>query len=62
VGKIGTIIKSVYMAVILVGLVWYTLVIRNGYHAWWLDVFYAVLAIASIGGNISHYRIVWRNR
>jgi hypothetical protein len=54
--KVGKIIKDVYMAVILVGLIWYPLIGKHGYRAWWLDVFFAVLAIASIGGLISHYR------
>ena len=58
VGKIGSIIKGVYMAVILAGLVWYTLDVKNGYRVWWLVVFYAVLVIASIGGLISHHRTV----
>jgi hypothetical protein len=61
VGKIGGIVKGAYMAVILVGLVWYTLDVKNGYRVWWLVWFYAVLVIASIAGIVSHHRTVRRN-
>ena len=37
------------------------LVILHGYRAWWLDIFYAVIAIATIGGIISHYRTARQN-
>ena len=60
-GKIGGIVKGAYMAVILVGLVWYTLDVKNGYRVWWLVWFYAVLVIASIAGIVSHHRTVRRN-
>ena len=60
-GKIGSIVKGAYMAVILVGLVWYTLDVKNGYRVWWLVWFYAVLVIASIAGIVSHHRTVRRN-
>ena len=53
---IGTIIKDAYIGVITVGLLLYPLIVKHGYRAWWLDVFYAVLVIASIGGVISHSR------
>jgi hypothetical protein len=38
------------------------LILLHGYRAWWLDVFYAVLVSAAIGGSISRYRMVRRNR
>ena len=58
----GTIIASAYIAVILAALVLGPLIILHGYHAWWLVTFYAVVAIAIIGGSISRYRMVRRNR
>ena len=53
---IGTIIASAYIAVILAALVLGPLVILHGYRAWWLVTFYAVVAVAVIGGLISRYR------
>ncbi len=56
----GTIF-GLYMAVCLAGLILGPLVVLHGYRAWWLDVPFAVLGIAAIGGNIAHYRTVRRN-
>jgi hypothetical protein len=58
----GTIIASAYIAAILAALVLCPLVILHGYRAWWLVTFYAGAAIAIIGGGISRYRFVRRNR
>ena len=59
---INTIIASAYITVILAALVLGPLIVLHGYRAWWLVVFYAGLAGAVIGGNISHHRIARRNR
>jgi len=53
---IRAIIFGAYMAVCLIALVLGPLIVLHGYRAWWLDTFYAVLACAVIGGNISHFR------
>jgi len=49
-------IFSVYFTIWLVALILGPLVVLHGYRAWWLDVPFAVLGIAAIGGNIAHYR------
>ncbi len=54
-------IFSVYMAVCIAGLILGPLVVLHGYRAWWLDVPFAVLGVAAIGGNIAHYRTVGRH-
>jgi hypothetical protein len=62
---VRTIRKTVfaaYIAACLAILVLGPLIVLHGYRAWWLDWYYVVLAIAIIGGNISHYRMVRRNR
>jgi hypothetical protein len=57
----GTIILGAYIAVLMAALILGPLVILHGYRAWWLDVFYAVLAGAYIGGIISRQRVAGRN-
>lgn len=59
--KAGTVILGAYIAVLLAALLLGPLVILHGYRAWWLDIFYAVIAIATIGGIISHYRTARQN-
>ena len=49
---------AVWIAILLLG----PLIVLHGYRAWWLDWFFGGLACAAIGGNISHYRMVRRNR
>ena len=58
----GTIILNAYIAVILVVLVWGPLIVLHGYRAWWLVTFYAVVAVATIGGIFSHYRVGQRSK
>jgi len=58
----GTIILSAYIAVLMAALLLGPLIVLHGYRAWWLVTFYAVLASAAIGGSISRYRMVRRNR
>lgn len=55
--KVGTVTLDAYVAVLLAALFLGPLIILHGYRAWWLDTFYAVVVIATIGGIISHYRI-----
>jgi general stress protein CsbA len=57
-----TIISSAYIAVILVAIVWAPLIALHGYRSWFVVTVYAGVAIAIIGGLISHYRIARRNR
>jgi len=57
-----TIITSAYMAAFLAVLVWGPLIALHGYRVWWVVTFYAVIAIGSIGGIISHNRTAGRNR
>ncbi len=52
---IGTIITGVYVTVILAALILGPLVLLHGYRVWWVVTVYAVLAVGSIGGIISHY-------
>lgn len=55
-------IFGAYMAVWIAALILGPLIVLHGYRAWWLDVPYAALVIAAIGGNIAHYRPAGRNR
>jgi hypothetical protein len=54
-------IFGAYITVCTVAMILGPLVLLHGYRAWWLDTVYAVLAIAAIGGNISHHRTAPRN-
>jgi hypothetical protein len=56
-----TVITSAYIAVFLAVLVWGPLIALHGYRQWWVVLFYAVIACATIGGLISHHRIAGRN-
>lgn len=58
---VRTIIFSAYMTVCVVALILGPLVVLHGYRAWWVDTFYAVLACAVIGGNVSHHRSAQRS-
>ena len=58
---VETFIKAYTLAILAV-LVWGPLIAMHGYRQWWVVLFYAIVAIASIGGIISHYRMVRRNR
>jgi H+/Cl- antiporter ClcA len=58
----GTVILSAYIAVIMAALLLGPLIVLHGYRQWWLVVFYAGAVIGSIGGGLSHYRMVLRNR
>jgi hypothetical protein len=51
----GSIILSAYITILMAALILGPLVILKGYRAWWLVAFYAVLAVATIGGTIGHY-------
>ncbi|WP_300606765.1 hypothetical protein [Trebonia sp.] len=57
----GTIILNAYIAVILAALVWGPLIVLHGYREWWLVTFYAVVAVGTIAGIISHYRVALRS-
>jgi hypothetical protein len=59
---VKTIIINAYILAILAVMVWGPLVALHGYRQWWVVVFYAAAASGIIGGTISHYRIVRRNR
>jgi hypothetical protein len=50
-----------YIAVFLAVLVWGPLIALHGYRQWWVVLFYAVIAVATIGGLIGHHRIAGRN-
>jgi general stress protein CsbA len=58
----GKITLDAYIAVLLAALLLGPLIVLHGYRAWWLDVFYAMIAAGYIGGSISRYRIGRRNR
>jgi hypothetical protein len=60
--KVRTILSDVYMFVILAVSIWGPLITLHGYRQWWVVTFYAAFACAAIGGSISHYRLVGRNR
>lgn len=60
--NLTTIISDAYMAVILVVFVLGPLILLHGYRQWWVVTFYALFAIATIGGSIARYRLVRRNR
>jgi hypothetical protein len=49
-------IFGAYVTVCTAAMILGPLILLHGYRAWWLDVAYAVLACAAIGGNISHFR------
>jgi hypothetical protein len=53
--RAGNIILSAYIGVLMAALILGPLVILHGYRAWWLDIFYALLFIAAIGGGSSHF-------
>ena len=57
-----TVIMKAYALAILAVLVWGPLIALHGYRQWWVVLFYAIAASATICGIISHYRIVRRNR
>lgn len=59
--KVGTVLLDAYVAVIVVALIWGPLIVLHGYRAWWLVTFYAVIAVATVGGIVSHYRFARRN-
>lgn len=59
---IKTIILGAYVTAIMAVFVWGPLIALHGYREWWVVMFYAAFAIAIVAGNISHYRIVRRNR
>ncbi len=59
---IKTIIINAYIVVILVALIWGPLIALHGYRQWWLVTVYVVVACAFIGGIISRYSGVRRNR
>lgn len=59
---IGPIIAIAYITVILAALVLGPLVLLRGYRQWWVVTFYAIAAVGSIGGSISHYLDGRRNR
>ncbi len=56
-----TIIMKAYALAILAVMVWGPLIALHGYRQWWVVMFYALAASATIGGIISHHRIVRRN-
>jgi hypothetical protein len=58
----GTIILGAYIAVLMAALFLGPLIVLHGYREWWLVTFDAGAAGASIGGIISHQRMVRRNR
>jgi hypothetical protein len=60
--NITTVISDAYMAVILVVFVLGPLVLLHGYRQWWVVTFYALFAIATVGGSIGRYRLVRRNK
>ena len=57
----GKIILNAYIAVLLAALLLGPLVVLHGYRAWWLDIFYAMIAAGYIGGIISRYGSGQRN-
>jgi hypothetical protein len=57
-----TIVFDAYMLVLAALMVWGPLIALHGYRQWWAVLFYAEIAVAAIGGGISHYRVVRRNR
>ncbi len=59
---IKTRILGAYITAIVAAFVWGPLIALHGYRQWYVVMFYAVFASAIIGGSISHYRIVRRNR
>lgn len=58
----GTIILSAYIAALMAALVLGPLIVLHAYRQWLFATFYAVIASATIGGIISHYRMAGRNR
>ena len=54
-GKMETAFLGTYIAILMAALILGPLVLLHGYREWWLVVFYAVFACATIGGIISHY-------
>ncbi len=61
-GTTKAIISSAYITVILVAIVWAPLIALHGYRSWFVVTVYAGVAIATVGGLISHSRIARRNR
>jgi hypothetical protein len=61
VSSTGNAIINAYIAAIVAVSVLYPLILLHGYRTWWVALFYAVLIGASIGGTISHHRMVRRN-
>jgi hypothetical protein len=49
-----------YLAVLLVVFVLGPLVTLHGYRVWWVVTFYALFAVATIGGSVSRFRLVRR--
>lgn len=52
---INTIIAGAYTTVILAVFLLGPLVLLHGYRQWWVVTFYAIVAVGSIGGSISHF-------
>jgi hypothetical protein len=62
VSRTQNVIIGAYITVIVAVFLVYPLVVMHGYRTWWVVLFYAIFVGAAIGGSISHYRIVRRNR
>jgi hypothetical protein len=58
----GTIIMNAYAALILAVLVLGPLVLLHGYRQGWVLIIYSAAGVGTIGGIVSHFRMVWRNR
>jgi hypothetical protein len=56
------VIIAAYITAIVALFLVYPLVVMRGYRTWWVVLFYAIFVGAAIGGSISHYRLVRRNR
>jgi hypothetical protein len=59
---VKTIVTQAYTLAILAVMVWGPLIALHGYRQWWVVTFYAIVASATIGGIVSHHRMVRRDR
>jgi hypothetical protein len=62
VGGIKNVFIAAYFAACMAAVIYVPLIVWHGYRQWWLDSFYALMAVTAAAGSISHYRTERRNR
>jgi hypothetical protein len=58
----GNIIMNAYAALIVAVLIVGPLIILRGYHQGWVIIFYAAFGVGALGGIVSRYTPLGRNR